>query len=96
MKDFTRGAAWFAAGTLFGAFGLKLFASKDARNVYVRATAAGLRAKDSVMNTVTAMQETASDILAEAKDLNEERAAMEAEAQAEAEIVDEAAAETEI
>ena len=88
MSNFSR-AGWFAAGTLFGAFGLKLLASKDAVNVYVHATAAGLRVKDQVMDTVTNLQEAASDILASAKDLNEERAAAEAEQMAAAEVQDE-------
>lgn len=67
--------ACFVGGALFGSFGVKLLASKDAKNVYVHATAAGLRMKDSVMETVTNVQENAADILASAKDLNEERAA---------------------
>ena len=81
---------WFVGGALFGSVGLKLLASKDARKVYVQATAAGLRAKDSVMETVTTVQEGAADILAEAKDLNEERAAKEAQEAADAVIADEA------
>ena len=67
--------ACFVAGTLFGTVGLKVLSSKDAKNVFVKVTATGLRAKDSVMDTVTTVQENAADILAEAKDLNEERAA---------------------
>ena len=43
----------------------------------------GLRMKDSVMETVTSVQENAADILAAAKDINEARAAKEAEAQVE-------------
>ena len=78
----------FAAGTLFGSVGLKLLGSKDAQNAYVHATAAGLRMKDQVMATVTTVQETAEDILASAKDLNEDRAAKEAEKEAEAEVAD--------
>ena len=65
--------ACFVAGTLFGTVGLKVLSSKDAKNVFVKVTATGLRAKDSVMDTVTTVQENAADILAEAKDLNEER-----------------------
>ena len=95
MKDFTKGAAWFAAGTVFGSIGLKLLASKDAQKAYVRTTAAGLRAKDQIMSTVTCVQETAADILAEAKELNEKRAAEEAAAEAETVILDETEAETE-
>lgn len=84
-------ASWFVAGTLFGSLGLKLLSSKDAQKFYVHVTAAGLRAKDQVMNTVTTVQEAASDILASAKDLNEERAAKEAAAQEAAQIQDESA-----
>ena len=67
----------FAAGVLFGTAGVKLLSSKDAKKVYVHATAAALRAKESVMTTVTAVKENAGDILADAKDLNEQRAAAE-------------------
>lgn len=64
----------FAAGFLFGTAGIKLLSSKDAKKAYVHATAATLRAKESIMTTVTAMKENAGDILADAKDLNEQRA----------------------
>lgn len=80
--------AYFAGGVLFGTVGVKLLASKDAKKAFVHVTAAGLRAKDSVMETVTTVQENAADILAEAKDLNEERAAKEAEELADAQIED--------
>ena len=60
--------------------------SKDAKKAYVHATAAGLRMKDYVMETVTTVQENASDILTSAKDLNEERAAKEAEEAAAAQL----------
>ena len=80
--------ACFAGGAIFGSLGIKLLSSKDAKNVYVKATAAGLRVKDCVMETVTTVQENASDILAAAKDLNDERSAKEAEKAAAAEIVD--------
>lgn len=69
--------ALFAAGTLFGSAGFKLLTSKDAKKVYAHTTAAALRVKDSVMETITCIQENAGDILAEAKDINEERAAKE-------------------
>ena len=75
--------ALFAAGTLFGSAGFKLLSSKDAKKAYTHITAAGLRMKDSVMETVTAVQENAADILASAKDINETRAAKEAETQVE-------------
>ena len=77
--------ACFVGGVVFGTAGIKVLTSKDAKNAYVHVTAAGLRAKDCVMETVTTVQENAADILASAKDLNAERAAKEAAAQAEAE-----------
>ena len=80
-------AALFAGGVLFGSAGLKLLASKDAKKVYTHTTAAALRMKDCVMGTVTTVQENAADILASAKDINQERAARE-------EIVEDAAEET--
>ena len=64
----------FAAGTLFGTAGIKILTSKDARKVYTEATAAALRAKECVMTTVTNVQEGAGDILADAKEINEQRA----------------------
>jgi hypothetical protein len=69
--------ALFAGGVLFGSAGFKLLSSKDAKKAYTHATAAALRMKDSVMETVTSVQENASDILASAKDINEQRAAQE-------------------
>ena len=69
--------ALFAGGILLGSAGVKLLASKDAKKVYTQAAAAALRMKDSVMQTVTCVQENAADILASAKDINEQRAAQE-------------------
>ena len=80
--------ACFVGGTLFGSFGIKLLSSKDAKKVYVHATAAGLRMIDSVMETVTNVQENAADVLASAKELNEERAAKEAEESEAAKVED--------
>ena len=79
----------FAGGVAFGSVGLKLLGSKDAKKVYAQVTAATLRAKESVMKTVTNVKENAGDILADAKDINEKRAAKEAEEKAAAEIADE-------
>lgn len=78
MSVYTK-LACFAGGTLFGTFGLKLLSGRDAKKAYVHVAAAGLRMKDSVMGTVTCVQENAADILASARDLNEARAAKEAE-----------------
>lgn len=65
--------AVFAGGVLFGTAGLKLLSSRDAKKVYTHTTAAALRMKESVMETVTTVQENAADILASAKDLNVQR-----------------------
>ena len=65
----------FAAGVLFGTAGIKVLSSKDAKKLYTNCTAAVLRAKECVMNTVTTVQENAGDIYEEAKNINEERAA---------------------
>ena len=70
----------FAAGVLFGTAGIKLLGSKDAKKVYTHTTAAVLRAKDSVMETVTTVRENAEDIYADAKAINQQRAQQEADA----------------
>ena len=64
----------FAAGVLFGTAGIKVLGSKDAKKAYAQTTAAALRAKDSVMTTVTAVRESADDIYAEAKAINDQHA----------------------
>ena len=69
----------FAAGVLFGTAGIKVLSSKDAKKVYTHTTAV-LRAKDSVMETVTAVRENAEDIYADAKAINQQRAQQEADA----------------
>ena len=76
FKKYTH-AALFAGGLLFGTAGLKLLSSKDAKKVYAHTTAAALRVKDCVMKGVDKIQESTADIVATAKDINEERAAKE-------------------
>ena len=70
--------ALFVGGTLFGSAGFKILGSRDARKIYTHATAAVLRCKDQVMRDVEAVQEGCSDILADAKAINEVRAAEDA------------------
>ena len=67
--------ALFLGGTLFGSAGFKLLGSKDAKKVYTHVTAAVLRGRDQVMRDVELVQESCSDILADAKAINEARAA---------------------
>lgn len=64
----------FAGGVLFGTAGIKALSSKDAKKAYTQTTAAAMRVKDSVMNTVTAVRENADDIVAGAQAINEQRA----------------------
>ncbi len=83
----------FAAGVLFGTAGLKVLGSKDAKKGYAHTTAAALRAKDSVMTTVTALREGAEDVYADAKAINERRAEAEAAAVVEDTSAEESKAE---
>ena len=82
----------FAAGVAFGTAGIKILTSDDAKKLYTNCTAAVLRAKSCVMKTATSVQENAGDILAEAKQINEDRAAAEEVVE---DTADEAAEETE-
>ena len=74
MMNFHKGAALFVGGVLFGSAGFKLLSSKDAKKAYTHMTAAAVRVQESVMETVTSVQENAADILASAKEINEQRA----------------------
>ncbi|MBR3040526.1 MAG: hypothetical protein IKI20_07730 [Lachnospiraceae bacterium] len=60
-------------GFLLGTVGMRILMSKDAKKVYPHVVAAGLRGKDYVMKTATNVKEECSDILAEAKEINERR-----------------------
>lgn len=70
----------FAGGVLFGTAGIKILSSRDAKKCYTTATAAVLRAKDNVMETVTAVRENCGDILTDAREINAARAAQEEDA----------------
>jgi len=67
--------ALFVGGTLFGSYGFRILGSADAKRLYTHTTAAVLRCKDQVMRDVETVQENCSDILADAKAINEARAA---------------------
>ena len=79
----------FAAGVLFTA-GIKILSSMEANTVYAHTTAAVLSAKDCVMQTVTTIREGADDIYADAKSINDRRAAG-----AEPETIEDASADAE-
>lgn len=67
-------AKLFTAGLAVGTAGLKVLTSKDARKVYANVIAAGIRAKDSVLKTTEKIQASTGSILAEAQEINENRA----------------------
>ena len=85
----TKKLALFLGGVVFGSAGFKVLSSKDAKKVYTQTTAAVLRMKDCTMETVSKVQEQASDILEDAKAINEARAA-----KAEAEVIEDTAEAT--
>lgn len=89
MKCDWRKIGIFAGGLLCGTAGIRILSSKDAKKVYTQTTAAALRAKENIMETVTAVRENAGDILADAKEINKQRIEEEAE-----EIIEDAAEET--
>ena len=72
-KEKVKSANLFAAGLALGTVGLKMLTSKDAKKVYANVVAAGLRAKETVLATTEKVQASASDILAEAQEINEAR-----------------------
>lgn len=95
MSSVVTHVASFVGGALVAKFGVDLLAKDKAKKFYTVAAAAGLRAKDEVMKAVTTVQENAADVLAEAKEINEELAAKKAaEAEAAEVIVDETEDET--
>ena len=78
----------FVGGMAASTVGVKLLTSKTAKKVYTHLTAAVIRGKDCVMETVTKVREGCGDILTDAKDLNDRYAD-------EADIIIEDTAETE-
>lgn len=72
MKNWKQ-CALFLGGVLFGTAGIKVLSSKDAKKCYTHTTAAVLRAKECVMDTANKIQENCDDVLAEAKQINEDR-----------------------
>ena len=88
MKCDWRKIGIFAGGLLCGTAGIRILSSKDAKKVYTQTTAAALRAKENIMETVTAVRENAGDILADAKEINKQRIEEETE-----EIIEDAAEE---
>ena len=63
------------AGVLLGSYGIRLLTSRDAKKVYTCGTAAVLRMKDEVLKDVSLVCENYNDIVADAKEINEQRQA---------------------
>ena len=70
----------FAGGVLFGTAGVKVLSGRTAKKCYTHVTAAALRAKDCVMETVTNVRENCDDILNDAREINARQYAEEAAA----------------
>ncbi len=70
---------FLAYGFLLGSAGLKILASKDAKKVYTQITAAGMRCADEALRIADELRENAEDIVADARQINEERKREESE-----------------
>lgn len=86
----------FAGGVLFGTAGIKVLSSKDAKKAYTQVTAAALRAKECVMTTATTIKENCDDVLADAKEINEQRAVAQVVEDETETVADEVEAEAEV
>lgn len=64
-------AGVFLAGVACGTMSEKVLANPSVRKALVNVAATGLKVKDDVIEKAVALQESAEDILAEAKALNE-------------------------
>ena len=67
------------AGVVIGSVGVKVLTSDSAKRVYVKAVAAGLRAKGVCEDTLESARAEVDDIIAEAAYLNETAYGSEAE-----------------
>lgn len=72
----------FLGGVLMGTAGINILSSDDAKKVYTHATAAALRGKEEVQTCAQTVRENCEDIYADAKEINEKRAAEKAAKQA--------------
>lgn len=61
----------FLAGVVLGKYGKNIFGSKKAKEVYVKGTVLGLKAKDSFDETKEVLTANVQDIYAEAKQIKE-------------------------
>ena len=64
-------------GVLLGTAGVKILTSRDAKKLYTHCTAAVMRGVNEAAKTVQLVRENCEDIAADAKAINEKRAAEE-------------------
>lgn len=57
----------FLSGVVFGTAGLKLLASKEAKNIYSKTIAKSYKMKDCINNSVSNVKQQADDVLQDAK-----------------------------
>ncbi len=67
-------AGILAGGALLGSYGVKILSSKTMKAGYTHTAAAVLRMKDEVVKDFTTLKENCDDIVADAKEINEDRA----------------------
>ena len=70
---------FLAYGFLLGSAGMKMLTSKDAKKVYTKVTAAGMRCADETLRIAEELRENVEDIASDARQINEERRQEEAE-----------------
>lgn len=69
MKFDKTSVCLFLGGLVLGKYGKEIFGSEKAREVYVKGTVLGLKAKDSIAEGKEVLTANAQDILEEAKAL---------------------------
>lgn len=63
----------FVAGTVFGSAGFSILRSKDAKKIYKKAVATGMRGYDTVKKTGQKLQSDFEEVVNDAKQINETR-----------------------
>lgn len=69
---FMRSALYFVCGAVFGNAGKKLLTSKEAKKVYAKTIALGLRGYDALTETTQKLQSEFDSVMTQARQLNDE------------------------
>ncbi|MDO5695778.1 MAG: DUF6110 family protein [Eubacteriales bacterium] len=68
-----KSALFFVGGMLFGSAGFKAMGTEEAKKLYVRALALGLRGYDAAARKGQQLQSELDDIVNEAREMNNQR-----------------------